>query len=65
MYNLDSLGKARRLVSMQHTQTAKRQKGITGDPHRVEPTIEVDLEAAELQVGTTVLTMCLLHTPIL
>lgn len=52
MYNLELLGKARTRLSKQHKQQlqdAKRQKGGSGD--RVESTIEVDTEMAELQVG--------------
>lgn len=58
MYNLESLGKARTKLSKrkEFAHDPKRQKGGSGD--RVEPTIEVDLETAELQVGA----WPLLHT---
>jgi hypothetical protein len=54
MYNLELLGKARTRVS-KHLKS-KRQKGA-GD--RVEPTIEVDTEMAEVQVG-----QCVVHSAI-
>lgn len=54
LYNLQQLGRARTNLSKQHRSSrpdAKRQKGPGGERVELEPGIDVDTEASELQVG--------------